>query len=94
MRTTTAVLFATVLSLSSSAFAATPAATSTRETRMNEALNQHRAVKAGAPVQVKAGKAPVTKKHRTAKKHHAKKPHANAARPNAPAVKATPATTK
>lgn len=94
MRTTTAILFATVLGLSASAFAATPAATSTREARMSEALKNHRAAKAGAPVQVKASPALVAKKHKAAKKTHAKKQHARAPKGNAVAVKATPATTK
>ena len=94
MRTTTAILFATVLGLSSSAFAATPTDTSTREARMSEALNKHRTAKAGAPMQVKAGKAPVAKKHQAAKKRHAKKQHARVAGTKAPAVKAAPAATK
>lgn len=94
MRTTTAILFATVLGLSSSAFAAAPTDTASREARMSEALTNHRAAKAGAPVQVKASKAPVAKKHPTAKKHTAKKQHARTARGSAPAVKAVPATTK
>ena len=94
MRTTTAILFATVLGLSSSAFAATPTDTTTREARMNEALKNHRAAKAGAPVQVKASAAPAAKKHTVAKKRHAKKQHARAPKGNAVAVKAAPASTK
>ena len=96
MRTTTAILFAAVLGLSSSAFAATPTDTTTREARMSEALKNHRAAKAGAgaPAQVKASPAPVAKKHKVAKKAHAGKQHARAPKGNAVAVKATPASTK
>ena len=94
MRTTTAILFATVLGLSSSAFAATPTDTTTRDARMSEALKNHRAAKAGAPVQVKASPAPVAKKHKVAKKRNAMKRHARAPKSNAPAVKAAPASTK
>ena len=94
MRTTTAILFATVLGLSSSAFAATPTDTTTRDARMSEALKNHRAAKAGAPVQVKASPAPVAKKHKVAKKRNARKQHARAPKSNAVAVKAAPASTK
>ena len=94
MRTTTAILFASFLGLSSGAFAATPTDSVAREARMSEALKNHRAATAGAPVQVKATKAPVTKKHKAAKKRSARKQHARAAQSRAVAVKATPANAK
>ncbi len=93
MRTTTAIVFATVLGLVSSAFAATPTDTAAREARMSEALKNHRTATAGATGQVKAGKATVSNKHQAAKKRPAKK-HASAVKGNAPAVKATPASTR
>jgi hypothetical protein len=93
MRTTTAILFATVLGLSSSAFAATPTDTAAREARMSEALKSHRAATASATGQAEAGKATVSKKHQAAKKRTAKK-HASAVKSTAPIVKATPASTK
>ena len=57
MRTLTAILVATTLGLSSTAFTAEPTA---RDTRMNEALKNYEAQKAGAPAQAKA--APMAKK--------------------------------
>ena len=68
MRTLTSILVATILGLSSTAFAAEPTA---RDTRMNEALKNYEAQKAGTPAQAKA--APVAKKQQVAKKPHATK---------------------
>jgi len=100
MRTLTSILLATALGLSSTAFAAEPTA---RDARMNDALKNYQAQKAGAPAQAKT--APLAKKqhlakkpHATkkahAKKHSAKKQHARTGKAQAPSVKATPATTK
>lgn len=88
MRTLTSILVATVLGLSSTAFAAEPTA---RDARMNEALKNYEAQKAGAPAQAKA--APVAKKQHVAKKavakkHVSKKQQARAGKPKASTVKA------
>lgn len=101
MRTLTLIVAATILGLSSTAFAAEPTA---RETRMNEARKNFEAQKAGAPVQAKA--VPATKKQHAAKKKHsvkkahatkkgsAKKQHARSGKATGTSVKAMPVAVK
>ena len=98
MRTLPPILIATLLALSSAAFAATPAPT-TRDARMADAMKNYQTQKAGASAQpgVKAApvatKRPAAKKH-AAKKHVAKKHHARAHKGRAASVKAAPAAVK
>ena len=98
MRTLTPILIATLLGLSSAAFAATPAPT-TRDARMADAMKNYQAQKAGASAQpgVKAApvatKRPAARKH-AAKKHVAKKHHARAHKGRVASVKAAPAPAK
>ena len=101
MRTLTLIVAATVLGLSSTAFAAEP---TTREARMNEARKNFEAQKAGAPVQAKATPATkmqhVAKKKQAVKKAHAtkkgsaKKQHARSGKAAGTSVKSTPAAVK
>jgi hypothetical protein len=106
MRSLATVVVATLLGLTSTAFAAAPAApaeSTTREARMEGALKDYRAQKVATSAQpaMKSAPAakstPVAKKQHAAKKHHvAKKQHAkhHAGKAHAASVKATPAPVK
>lgn len=100
MRTLTSVLIASLLGLSSTAFAAEP---TTRDARMAEAMKDYQSQKtsataAGTPAQVKAAPAAkkqhVTKTRHVAKKAHAPKRHARASKAKGASVKAAPAAVK
>ena len=88
MRTLTPILIATLLGLSSAAFAATPAPT-TRDARMADAMKNYQAQKAGASTQPGVKAAPVATKRPVAKKHHARAHTGRVA-----SVKAAPAPVK
>ena len=98
MRTLPSILIATLLGLSSAAFAATPAPT-TRDARMADAMKNYQSQKAGVSAQpgVKptpaATKRPAAKKH-AVKKHTARKHHARAHKGRVASVKAAPAPVK
>ena len=101
MRTLTSILTATLLGLSSAAFAATPAtpAPTTRDARMADAMKNYQSQKAGASAQSGVKAAPVATKRPAAKKHAAKihvakKHHARAHKARAASVKAAPAAVK
>ena len=98
MRILPSILIATLLGLSSAAFAATPAPT-TRDARMADAMKNYQSQKAGVSALpgVKptpaATKRAAAKKH-AVKKHVAKKHHARAHKSRAASVKAAPAPVK
>ena len=98
MRSFTSILIASVLGLSSAAYAAAPADATTRDARMADAMKNYQAQKVGAPAKAKAAAPVMTKRHATkkhvAKKHSAKKFHARAHKSHGATVKAAPATTK
>ena len=77
MRTFTSILIASVLGLSSAAFAAAPSDVTTRDARMADAMKNYQVQKAGAPAKAKAATPATTKRHAT-KKHATKKHHARA----------------
>ena len=98
MRTFIPILIASVLGLSSTAFAATPSNPTTRDARMADAMKNYQAQKSGAPATAKAAAPATTKrlaaKRHVAKKHAAKKVHARSHKAHGATVKAAPATTK
>lgn len=98
MRTLTSILTATLLGLSSAAFAATPAPT-TRDARMADAMKNYQTQKAGVSAQPVAKATPAATKRHAAKKHAvkkhvAKKHHARAHKGNTASVKAAPVAVK
>ena len=74
MRSTTSILIAGLLGLTSAAFAATPAEPATREARMAEARKNYEAQKPGMPSTTQAQPAKAATPHKAAKRHHAAKP--------------------